>query len=141
MFLVLGILVFNGRLYAYDPELVGKYDMEIKIGDRIFHDILHITSSTENSHNNQVGSFIGTLEVPGVFTAELEKATYQIALQTGTVYIQFEILAQENGKEFRVKYSAAKNKISNVDRITGKAMLENYEFLGTFTAIKIKEEN
>jgi len=140
VFLVLGFLAFTHRLYAVADDyahLVGRYDMEIKIGEKVFHDILDIQSLSET--DIQKGSFKGTLTVPGVFTADLEKTSYFIMFWAGIVRINFEIVAKENDKEFRVKYSAEKN--NNGDVLIGNATLEDGSLLGTFTAIKNKEES
>ena len=95
--------------------------------------------------NFRNGSFAGTLTVPGVFTAELEKTSYTIMFWADIVQINFEIVAKENGKEFRVRYNAVQNieqdSRSGHQTLNGTATLEDDTILGTFVAIKIKEEN
>ena len=136
LFLVFNLFAFVCAAQDY-ADLVGKYDMEIKIGEKTFHDVLHIEEVIEKKPFLN-GIFKGTLTVPGVFTAKLENTSYSMSLWAGTFGMYFEILAQENGQSFRVKYSAGKTIGDEI--LTGFATLEDGSRLGDFIAKKIKEE-
>ena len=118
--------------------LAGIYDMEITIGGKVFHDVLNIAEVTEEK-DSRGGTFKGTLTVPDVFTAELEKTSFHIFFWGDAAYLNFEITANENGKKFKVKYSAEKSISGNT--MTGKASLENDELFGVFVAKRINQES
>jgi len=118
-------------------DLAGTYHMEIKISERDFTDILVLKGRLPvRSHN---ASLAGTLEVPGVFLADLAGKSYCSGPWGGVCQLSFAIVARENGQEFKVNYQAT---VANYYEafsgapviLEGSATLENGDLLGNFTA-------
>lgn len=136
--------IFSGNAFsAPDPyELVGIYDIRITIGDRVFNDILHINSASDvalcrfTKIKAMCGTFTGKLIVPDAFEAFIGKGKYSVIFTWALdlVKFKFEILARENGKNFRVYYEGSQG----FDNTTlyGRAVLEDGSLLGVFEAHK-----
>lgn len=60
-------LLFSIPTYAEHPKLLGKYQFNLEIGNRIFEDIVILKEKKVN-HSNLI---IGTYEVPGAFTSKI----------------------------------------------------------------------
>ncbi|MBI2027143.1 MAG: hypothetical protein HYS98_04985 [Deltaproteobacteria bacterium] len=149
--MVIGLILFLTATTIYAAEdsddpyhLKGMYDMKITIGDKVFDDILHFDSVSEDHFcHTDSGVFCGDIEgkliVPGVFEAVLEVGTYYVDYSklSGQLEFQFYILAQENGKQFYVHYSGVQD---NENTLIGEARLADESLLGTFTAHKREEK-
>ncbi len=118
-------------------DLAGTYHMEIRIAERDFTDILVLRGSLPvRSHNSLI---TGTLEVPGIFLADLSGKSFCSGPWGGVCQLSFAIVARENGQEFRVNYQAT---VANYYEaysgaaaiLEGRATLENGDLLGNFTA-------
>jgi hypothetical protein len=113
--------------------------MEIKIGEREFTDILILKGERNLPVFQQSGPVLGSLEVPGVFIADLTGRYSCSGPWGGICKLNFRILARENGQEFKVNYQA---KLANYYDVytgaaailNGSATLENGDLLGNFIA-------
>jgi hypothetical protein len=130
-------------------SLNGQYLMELNIQGRLFHDQLELKSvSSSRSINgyNFRDAITGMVTVPGIFSVPL-RGFGQCHLWKFSCEFHFEILAKENGKEFKVFYKAkfnSKHYLNGLIKnhpvvLTGEAFLDNNEFLGSFTAKKVSE--
>lgn len=128
-------------LKVWAGGLAGTYQMEIKIGERQFTDILVLKGERNLPIFQQAGPVYGSLEVPGVFVADLTGKYSCSGPWGGICKLNFTILARENGQEFIVNYEASLanyyGALSGAPAILeGTAKLENGELLGNFTAIQ-----
>lgn len=118
-------------------DLAGTYHMEIKIGERDFTDILVLQGRIPVRPHS--APLTGTLEVPGVFRADLTGNSFCSGPWSGFCQLSFAIVARENGQEFTVNYHAT---VANYFAaytggaviLEGSATIENGELLGNFTA-------
>lgn len=153
--LTLAFAALKAKAQTPNPEVVisGKYEMKLQINDNLFVDYLTFNCyfSWSNACFNvllepQSTSIRGQLEVPNIFTAQLKKGLIKITDNPKKVLIEFEILAKENGKEFKVYYKAeipddlyediAAGKIPPT--LKGTAFLDDNKKLGDFMAVKIE---
>lgn len=139
----------NTTFNAYECEmpqpgadlLTGRYNMVIKIGDKVFHDELILSGTGSTYIFGYKGPLSGSLTVPGVFSSPLTGRASCSAWSL-SCNISFEIVAVENGQSFKVLYAATIGKeTDNIgDTVTpflvGTATLENGKFLGNFFAYK-----
>ena len=83
----------------------GEYALPIKIGERVFMDKLSITSIAHKpGMPESVASFAGVLEVPGIFTSQIEEGV--LSVSNARTKMEFKITARENGQDFAVYYVA-----------------------------------
>ena len=78
-------------------QIDGLYKMEVKIGEKIFTDIVELKTEKNNSLS-------GTVTLPAQFTAPL-KGTYSLNEKSKTGNIEFKISTLERGKKLEVLYS------------------------------------
>lgn len=126
-------------LKVWAGGLAGTYKMAIKIGARDFTDILVIKGERDLPVRMHSIPITGTLEVPGVFVADLTGNSFCSGPWNSMCQLTFAIVARENGQEFIVNYEASLanyyGALSGAPAILeGKATLENGELLGNFTA-------
>jgi hypothetical protein len=112
----------------------GTYDMQIDIGGTIFNDVMVIQDLPSFPYKS---TFTGSITVPGVFTALIEDGKVTCHLWSSGCNMSFSILADENGKKYRVYYSASYEFTQQNPKIYGQAHLEK-SLLGSFKAIKRK---
>lgn len=153
--LTLAFAALKAKAQTPNPSVVlsGKYQMHLKINDRLFIDYLNFncTFSWSNPCLNvllepQVTALKGYLEVPNIFKASLQKAIIQITDSPKKANLSFEILAKENGQEFKVYYKAIIPDSLYEEILSGKtpptfigtATLDDNKILGEFTAVKIE---
>lgn len=153
--LTLAFAALEAKAQTDTPDIVisGKYEMKLQINDTQFVDYLTFNCyfSWSNACFNvllepQTTSIRGQLEVPNIFTAPLRRGIIKITDNPRKVSIEFEILAKENGQEFKVYYKAEIPDSLHEDISTGKipptfkgiALLDDNKKLGDFTAVKIE---
>lgn len=144
-FLLMALLFTGANASASlpaDPSTYdGDYDVEIKIGDRVFHDFLRLAGRDEPIQAFTFhGPLAGSMTLPGVFTAPIEG--------TGTCFVaqsfcgfEFTIHTQENGQPLVVTYSM--NDFNSRDLLgartfQGEARLEDGTVFGQLTATKVR---
>lgn len=99
------------------------YILPTKMGKTIFNDIMVVNEIP------MFGEFEGTIEVPGVFKAQIENAIAEF--RWAGISLKFEITANENGKEYKVFYKLFH---PHDDRnITGTLSLEDGKVIGRVT--------
>lgn len=139
LLIIVGLLGLCPHTYATEDiaQLIGKYDMELKVGETIFHDVLDIQEVKNDNAGG--GTFRGTLTVPGVFTATLENAEYALNSHSFSVVLtlSFEIKANEHGSQFQVRYVGS---LTYDEIIMGEARLEDGSLLGKFMAKRIPKD-
>lgn len=112
--------------------LDGVYDMHIKISDQAFVDELDLkTYSTDFA----TAGLSGFVTVPERFKAELT-GTARFLKSSGAYYVNFTIVAHENGRDFKVVYRC--QLANGSSDLQGSAYLEDGSLLGDFTAVKRK---
>lgn len=126
-------------LKAWAGGLAGTYQMAIRIGEHDFVDILVLKGDRGLPVRMHSIPITGTLEVPGVFVADLRGNSFCSGPWTSMCKLSFAILARENGQEFIVNYEASLanyyGALSGAPAILeGSATLENGDLLGNFTA-------
>lgn len=155
--LTLALAALKAKAQQHDPNvrLNGKYEMHIKINDKVFVDYLSFNCIFSFSWDHictdlpiiaQTRHLKGYLEVPNVFKAPLGKAIIHITDVPRKTNLNFEIIAKENGQEFNVYYSATIPDSLYEDILSGKtpptfvgtATLDGNKILGDFTAVKIE---
>ncbi len=82
---------------AHHFKVDGLYKMDIRIGDRLFEDL--VVLKDKGNHELE-----GTVTVPGIFTAKITRGSYGTLDFSGLERIKFEIEAIENGKPLKVLY-------------------------------------
>lgn len=128
---LLAVLPFQARAGGL---FSGTYDMKIQIGEREFHDVLVLESDSGHVHPiAYAGKLTGTVTVPGVFSSPLT-GSVRCHPWSAMCVLNFEIIARENGREFKVRYQGAAGYEER--DFTGRAFLENGEVLGDFTATR-----
>lgn len=78
-------------------QIDGIYKMEVKIGEKIFTDLVQLKTEENNKLN-------GTVTLPGLFTAPLH-GTYSYNEKNKTGNIEFKISTLEKGKKLEVLYT------------------------------------
>lgn len=138
LFISLTSSLFAGAQALPENSLNGTYDMQLAIGDTVFNDIMVIEGLevVTGSYFFKPQKFSGSITVPGIFTAPMENANLRCNPWSGGCDMYFEILAKENGKEFKVYYSIYFDFFVTPDVLEGKASLENNVHLGNFIAKK-----
>jgi hypothetical protein len=153
--LTLAFAALSAKAQAPTPNILisGKYEMHLKINDRVFVDYLSFNCTFSWSQpcthvilEPQLTTLKGYLEVPNIFKAPLQKAIIQITEAPRKTSLSFEILAKENGQEFKVYYTASIPDSLYEDILSGKtpptfvgtATLDGNKILGDFTAVKIE---
>lgn len=129
-----------GECEFFTTSMDGTYEMEIKIGETLFKDIIVLKGgNAEITLGYFNGDIEGSVSVANSFTAPLiGKASCD---RWGmSCYLEFEILAHENGKDFKVKYVGhlsnyfkVLNAIEN-PKFEGKAYLADGSELGSYVA-------
>ena len=109
----------------------GDYDMQLRIGETTFND--EVALVTRKIHFMKA-ELTGSVTVPDVFKSELT-GKVQYAVWAGIYFINFTILARENGQEFKVHYKGQFN-TANITQMEGTATLEDGKLLGNFIAVK-----
>lgn len=124
--------------------LDGDYRVELTIGGKVFID--HMTLQGKEGPitlRDSSGDIVGTMIVPGMFTSPITGSGY--CTDWGfTCHLSFSIVANENGKTYKVNYTADVD--SHTYRnyqlnkgpliITGTATLEDGSLLGDYVATK-----
>jgi hypothetical protein len=99
------------------------YILPTKMGETIFNDIMVVNEIP------MFGKFEGTIEVPGMFKAQIENAIAEF--RWAGISLKFEITANENGKVYKVLYRLFH---PHDDRnITGTLSLEDGTVIGKIT--------
>lgn len=124
------------------PTLNGRYTMEIQIDEKKFADQLELAGIDSSIHlQNFNGKISGLVTVPGMFSASLTGSA--ICSSTNSACrLHFEIVASENGQQFKVRYEAELTGTNYQDALSkgklpllrGIAYLENGQVLGAFSA-------
>ena len=137
--------LFLGLAMNAAVSLSGKYVMEIDINGKVFEDNLEMQGVKIPMSLFGAGKIKGTLTVPDIFSSPLT-GTYACSMWVNKCRVNFEILAVENGKEYKVYYDAALEARDFIEVmnghpaiLTGKARLENGSLLGTFKAVQVHE--
>jgi hypothetical protein len=139
--LMLSLMIFP--LFAETaPVLNGNYEMEIRIGAKTFIDLLELVG-VDGPINLQGfdGKVSGVITVPDVFSAPLTGTANCSAIRS-SCQLEFEIIALENGHQFKVRYEASlagadyQNALSGaaLPLLHGTAFLEDERVLGLFSA-------
>jgi hypothetical protein len=152
--LTLAFVVLQAKADNQKPVfLSGKYEMHLKINDTVFVDYLSFNCFFTWSNpclsislEPQTSSLKGSIEVPNNFTVPIKKGVIRITEKPLTTSLEFEILAKENGREFKVYYNAKIPAPLYEDILSGKtpptfegtALLEDNKKLGDFAAVKIE---
>lgn len=131
--MLLCFMLITHRAYAFPDGGAATYDVKLQIGNTLHHDILVL-----NSGSGLRGPLSGTFTVPGVFTSDLS-GSFHCHPWNGFCLLHFEIIARENGQEFKVRFQASAP-IFEQGELTGEAHLENGQLLGTFTANRRTQE-
>lgn len=126
-------------------DLAGIYEMALVIGEKTFHDTLIIESTQPMPIDTYSGELQGSITVPNVFSAPLQGNANCLLFRLSKCTLNFEILADENGHQFKVFYKAELKGYNYYDSLfnggapilIGEAALENGELLGRFTAKKV----
>ena len=109
----------------------GTYDMQIKIGDTTFNDQVEFVTRERGFLEAELSGFV---TVPNAFRAELT-GRVQYGAWVGIYFVNFTIVARENGQEFKVNYKGQIN-TADYNRMEGTATLEDGKLLGNFIAVK-----
>nr|WP_295904923.1 hypothetical protein [uncultured Bdellovibrio sp.] len=125
------------------PRLDGSYQMQLTIGEHLFLDQMELKGQQSPLHLNHFdGNIEGTITVPGIFSSPLVGEA-QCSRRTSSCELQFEIVAVEAGKSYKVIYKAQLtpenfNKVRHGEApvLTGSAYLESGELLGNFIATR-----
>ena len=117
---------------ASDIKIDGIYKMPIRIGERVFEDLVVLQSKDD-------GSLEGSVTVPGNFTAKIVSG--KVASLSNAADIQFDIAAIERGNPLNVSYRG-KIKIDPSTKsvsFAGQAFdLESNEAFGNFEAVLLR---
>ncbi len=144
-FFLTAFVAFSFTHAAEEKTLDGTYDVELTIGDKVFHDILEVHGKTEPIRVVNFGSYDldGTMTVPGAFTAPIVgTATFRIGWSGPTARFNFSIVANENGQQYNVYYDGMLVVSAEPSRaaITGRASVDDVngkkKILGTFRAVQ-----
>ena len=119
------------------PSLDGFYEMKLTIGDKVFIDELHLLGESRPLDYEFSGNIIGSVSVPGVFTAPLYGTATCSHMWANECLLVFKITATENDKNFKVYYEA-KIDIA-LQTLKGEAYLDNRTLLGSFVGFKKNE--
>lgn len=100
--------------------LDGIYDVELTVGDKVFHDVLEMHGKDGTSIPIKFGrtEVEGTMTVPGVFVAPIKGSiTFRITWPGTFASIQFDLVAVEGGQPYNVYYtgSVGGNKTNTID--------------------------
>ncbi|WP_413944308.1 hypothetical protein [Bdellovibrio sp. HCB-162] len=125
------------------PRLDGNYQMKLTIGEHLFLDQMKLKGQQSPLHLYRFnGNIVGTITVPGIFSSPLN-GTAQCSRKTSSCNLQFEILAVEGGRSYKVIYKAQmapenfkKALHGETPVLTGSAYLESGELLGNFIATR-----
>ena len=133
-----------------DPNtpLDGRFEMTITIGEKTYVDFLNLNGKDAPIRMSSFGGqIIGSITVPGNFESPLQ-GQGRCTLWGSFCEFQFEIVAHENGIDFKVIYKAdfarsdyirfLNGEVHQVS-LTGTAYLENGNVLGTFKAIRTNQ--
>ncbi len=131
-FLFLVHLLFASTALA---ALDGTYLMKLKIGEKIFDDILVLEGVNGPIDYYSRGPLKGSVTVSNAFSVPLA-GNVSCSVWIGICNLDFEITAVENGNSFKVFYSG---EYTLAQSFTGSAHLENGDLLGTFEATRIKK--
>lgn len=123
----------------------GNYKMKLKIGDKFYDDVMELHGKDfEISAMKYQGKLKGSITVPNVFKADLE-GFGDCSYEALVCKFNFEIMARENGDEYKVIYQATlsgldyKNFVRGATksvRLTGTAATADGIVFGTFEAIR-----
>ena len=136
------LLALQGK--AAEPVLDGQYKINMQIGSQSYVDMMEIHGKKSPALLKSFGGEIGgTLTVPGAFTSGLSGEA-KCTMWGGFCELHFQIVAQEQGKYYRVYYQAILPlKNYNAALLNGKpvvlsgsAYLEDGQLLGTFQAMQ-----
>lgn len=139
MLAVMMSLFALGLASASGPVLNGRYQMKLKVGERVFDDVMVLESPQgEIRLNGFRGDITGEVIVPGIFSAPLKG---DLLCHGASCEFKFMILARENGEVFEVYYDG---KLSNFYEVIygsapefkGEARFKGGELLGSFVATK-----
>ncbi len=130
-----------GECEFFANSMDGTYEMEIKIGETLFKDTVVLKGkSSEITLGYFNGEIEGSVSVTNSFTAPLT-GTASCDRRGMGCYLEFEITAHENGKDFKVKYVGHLTnyfKFLNAiedPKFEGKAFLEDGSELGSYVSL------
>lgn len=139
MLAVMMSLFALGLASASGPVLNGRYQMKLKVGERVFDDVMVLESlKGDIPLSGYRGEITGEVIVPGIFSAPLKG---DLLCHGTSCEFKFMIVARENGEEFEVYYDG---KLSNFHEVIygsgpefkGEARFKSGELLGSFVATK-----
>lgn len=134
--MIFSILLLLGSFSAQagDAGLDGQYIVSLKIGDKVFEDQLEIKSDEPMIYYNR--EIYGIYKVPGEFVSSLKGTSY-CHLWDDSCSLSFEIVAQENGRSYKVLFEAYGQVSYPPEKMVleGTATLEDGQKLGTFKAV------
>lgn len=138
------VLVLAFQAKAIEPSLDGQYEMKLRTRTHVYTDTMELKGVRGPALLRSFGGNIGgTIVVPGAFTSNLAGTAY-CTTWGGFCELRFQIVANEQGKSYRVHYQARlplteyNDALFNGKRVvlSGSAFLENGELLGTFQAVQ-----
>lgn len=131
--MMLSILLLLGAFSAQAMD--GRYLVNLKIGDKVFQDEMEIKSDESVIYRER--EIYGTYSVPGEFISLLKGTSY-CHLWNNDCSLNFEIVAQENGRSYKVFFQAYGLVVNPPEkmRLQGTATLEGGRKLGTLEAIQ-----
>lgn len=90
-----------------EKALDGTYDVELTIGDKVFHDILEMRGQKGPINIRRFGTdeLAGTMNVPGAFSVPITgTVSFHFGWPGLTAGFNFSIVADENGQKYKVYY-------------------------------------
>jgi hypothetical protein len=129
------LFLFGFKAFADFNFHAGHYEMQLKVGEKVFHDLVDIKVEADSDFRKSKLS--GVLTVPGVFTSPLTGSSQYIPWNFAH-YFSFEITAVENGQSYKVFYTGELKDdfmVNTPKTMTGEARLEDKSLLGTFIAV------
>lgn len=122
------LALFLGAPVGASVLKFGVYEVRLKVGDKEFRDLMTVDSANYLPSGKEELS--GTMTVPGVFTSKFVGTTSLTS--SFNLRLRFEIIANENGKQYKVRYTAYIPDNQD-ERFLGVARLEDNTVIGEFT--------